>query len=206
MTRLLGRYNEPWPHAETGPFRLRATVHLIDGRPEVTTIALGPLNSKDPTAIRTTPDIRGIALGPIVESVVSRSPLRRERRAARMLTNDPTLPTRQGAPQPDWAKAPRVQAAARRVLAETELLDEKRTGRPPLYDRAHFEQVAEVYIDALEDGKEPRMAVSDHFKVSPSNAAKWIHRCRQAPLNLLPPTSRGRSAGGATSTPKRGGK
>jgi hypothetical protein len=192
MIERLGKYNEPWPDAESGPFRLRATVHLIDGRPEVTRIELGPLNADAPVAIRTV-DIRRVALGPIIESVVAR-----KRRQARIVADDPTLPVRQR--QPDWAKPPAVQAQAQRYLAVT--APEKRTGRPSL-PRAHYEEVARVYLDALNDGESPRLAVSEHFHVSESNAAKWIYRCRRDPLNLLAPTARGRSAGDNNPTDRK---
>lgn len=69
----------------------------------------------------------------------------------------------------------------------------KRRGRPSL-PLSHFQEVARVYreANALPGGK-PTAAVARHFTVSTTAAAKWVAHCRND-LNLLPKTTRGRSA------------
>ena len=60
----------------------------------------------------------------------------------------------------------------------------KRGGRPPLYDREHFVEVARVYREA-KDRRRPTEAVAEHFGVSKSAAAKWIARASIAEFRLL---------------------
>jgi hypothetical protein len=78
----------------------------------------------------------------------------------------------------------------------------KKIGRPPTYNRAHFKEVADVYLQAVTQDAPPRLAVSEHFNITPSQAAKWIYRCRREPLNLLPPTSRGSITARVSNAPR----
>jgi transposase len=49
----------------------------------------------------------------------------------------------------------------------------------------HYEQVAEVYDEAIEAGDPPTQAVADAFGVPYTTAARWVRRARA--LELLPP-------------------
>lgn len=72
--------------------------------------------------------------------------------------------------------------------------DSGRTGRPRMYGREHFAEVAAIYSDALDYGAAPTRAVAEHFGVSQSNAAKWVYRARE--MHLLPETERGKAKAG----------
>ena len=49
----------------------------------------------------------------------------------------------------------------------------------------HYEQVAEIYDEAVEVGDPPTSALAEAFGVPYSTAARWIRRARA--LGLLPP-------------------
>jgi hypothetical protein len=51
--------------------------------------------------------------------------------------------------------------------------------------RAHLEEVAKVYDEALGNDEPPTRAVQQHFAVSHSTAAKWVGAARRE--HLLPP-------------------
>lgn len=51
--------------------------------------------------------------------------------------------------------------------------------------RAHLEEVAKVYNEAMENDEPPTRAVQQHFAVSHSTAAKWVGAARRN--KLLPP-------------------
>jgi hypothetical protein len=65
----------------------------------------------------------------------------------------------------------------------------RRPGRPELYGREHYEQVAKVYNWAAGRGLPPTTAVADEFGVPKSTAGKWVARTRKR--GLLPPTEQG---------------
>lgn len=53
-----------------------------------------------------------------------------------------------------------------------------------------YEETARVYRQAYAEGRPPRAAVADHFRISLDTAAKRVSRARER--GLLPPTSQGR--------------
>jgi len=79
---------------------------------------------------------------------------------------------------------------SRRVTAAERSKPRKRGGRRPEHD---YQQIASVYQAAWVRGDLPTKAVQDHFKLSPSAAAKAVHRARQQ--GLLPRTERGVAKG-----------
>ncbi len=220
---ILNRDGMRWPDPVSGPFGLWTTVAIVDGRPEVVGVEMWAIDPAtlpkrvthlakaeaerhwprypDPSwdsrtgAIRTK-DLR-LPLGRIVTEYMER-----QRHLAKGIatpgfvakiarTLNPDLP-------PDQARrweAPKMQAAARRIL---DLTDEgtakKKAGRPPL-PASHYTAVAAVYSEALRNGANPTTAVIDHFHVSKSQAAKWVYRCRREPYNLLGDTPQGRAGG-----------
>lgn len=187
-------------HPGTGaPVDVRVTVAMIDGRPEVIGVEMwsvhpatvdktftgmtpraaekkwGPVDPDKPAAGIRTIDLR-LPLATIAEDVAKRA-----RRSASLVAS-------KRSDADHWAAKPRVQSEAERIIAATGAEPAKPRGRRPL-PRSHYEEVAKVYSDAIGD---PTQAVKEHWHVSKSQAAKWIYRCRREPLNLLPPTSRGR--------------
>lgn len=196
----------------SGALYRRVTYGLVNGRPEVIGVEVWSVDpatlpkratgmtkkevehhwhspvwmpTGEPDGAIRSKDLR-LPLGRMVSEYVARV-----RRTATMLTSEEFLAN----PRPDPGfKHPRIQARQRVLL---ELLDEgapKKAGRPAL-PVSHYVEVAEVYTEALRNGANPRAAVKEHFHVSKSSAAKWVHRCRLAPLNLLAKTSSGRAAG-----------
>lgn len=62
----------------------------------------------------------------------------------------------------------------------------------PKDESARLRDVAAIYKAAVEAGQSTTLAVSNHFGLSPSAAAKRVQRAREA--GLLPPAKRGRRA------------
>lgn len=60
----------------------------------------------------------------------------------------------------------------------------------------HYEQVAEVYDEAIDAGDPPTLAVAESFDVPYTTAARWVRRCRA--LGLLPPPAPGVPIGNRT--------
>lgn len=58
---------------------------------------------------------------------------------------------------------------------------------------SHYEQVAEVYDEALDAGDPPTRAVAETFDVPYTTAARWVRRTRD--LGLLPPPTPGLPSG-----------
>lgn len=88
------------------------------------------------------------------------------------------------------------QIPARRVEEMKKSLERHaapRIGRPPEHGADHFERVARVYAKAWARGRAPTKAVSEHFHISRSQAAKWVQRARG--LGFLSPTTSGKAGG-----------
>jgi hypothetical protein len=72
------------------------------------------------------------------------------------------------------------------TVADVTLAERKRTGRPPLYGRDHFEKVAQIYEShRAKGGRTPTKAVADEMKTSKATAAKWVARARSPEFGLL---------------------
>lgn len=175
-----------YPPTPDRPWTVRCTFGLLDGKAAVLAVEVYAVA---PAAIAEAMDADWPALHHqppgthAVTSVGLRLPLgsmltaylRKHRRAARVV-----------------AASPRFSSAARRSAARhVEAI--RPPGRPPLYGREHFEQVASVYLEALAEGRPPTGAVAEKFMVSRSAAAKWVSTARER-WGLLPRTSKGRSA------------
>ena len=72
--------------------------------------------------------------------------------------------------------------------AERDAINSTRRGRDLGDD--HYQEVAQVYSDAVNSGHPPTIAVATHFTIAKSSAAKKVARARER--GFLPPTSRGR--------------
>jgi hypothetical protein len=74
------------------------------------------------------------------------------------------------------------------TAAERAAFNSTRRGRDLGGD--HYLEVAQVYAQAVQEGRSPTKAVADHFHVEKSSAAKKVARARER--GFLPKTSRGR--------------
>lgn len=173
-----------WPVEDSGPYRLRVTVDLIDGRPEVVGLELWgadpakyamrtPWRAPSSETAITSVDVRNLRVGEL-----------RSRALAEYAHHSDLI-----------GNAPAASDALRKsVKASQAAIDAApvRVGRRPIYGRAHFAQVAGVYTDAMRRGKAPTSAVASWGTVDKSTAAKWVARARA--LGLLPATTKGRAA------------
>jgi hypothetical protein len=82
-----------------------------------------------------------------------------------------------GAFSPSLAEHAKARLPAARASTERP----KRPGRPRIYDEKHYEEVASVYRQHS-GGRAPTKAVTEHFRVTKSTAAKWVARARQMGL------------------------
>jgi hypothetical protein len=101
--------------------------------------------------------------------------------------------------------SPQASAAwkrkVRKAQKQLETAAPPRPGRKPVYGRDHFEQVAQVYKQALRRRKPPTKTVAewpDWGPVDISTAAKWVSRARNE-FGFLPPTTQGKPASEKTS-------
>ncbi|MGA2307380.1 MAG: hypothetical protein ABSH29_24805 [Acidimicrobiales bacterium] len=169
---LVDEWEVQWPPgASTAPYKVRLRTELVGDRYEVVRVEIDGTDPDGSSAIRST-DLR--------------LPLRDllNRRLAEIRSG-----VAQGVSGPLadlWESAP--MAKSRRALENGQ---PRRPGRPPVYDRAHFEGVAKTYATALRDGRPPTLTVAQEHGVSKATAGKWIARCRQPDLDLLPQTERG---------------
>lgn len=63
----------------------------------------------------------------------------------------------------------------------------------------HYEQVAEVYDEALDAGDPPTQSVAEAFDVPYTTAARWVRRARD--LGHLPPPQPGLPLGNPRPSP-----
>jgi hypothetical protein len=177
-----------WPDSKKGPYEVRLTFAILDGRQEcigVNVRSFPLLKTKrtsrwQPQPVSTS-ILRSIAVGRLVDEI-------------RDLMASETTPARYGARGELPAKE--VEAIRFRWRAGV------KGGRPPTYDVEHFVEVARIYNEANATNRTPTRAVARYFDVPQSTAAKWVARCRDPRLGLLPLTSRGKARGAAQA--KRG--
>lgn len=66
----------------------------------------------------------------------------------------------------------------------------------PAHPPEHYQQVAEVYDEAMEAGDPPTRSVADAFSVPYTTAARWVRRTRA--MGLLPAAAAGKPLGNRT--------
>lgn len=181
-----------YPPTPDRPWTVRITYALIDGKPAVGAVevyAVDPdairaadphwphLDHRPPTAQPITSIGLRLPLGTMLSAYIAR-----RRRTADIVAAAPSFP-------------PNLRRSARKVLRQiNSAAPERPRGRPPLYGREHYEDVAATYLDALASGRPTTQAVAARFGVSDSAASKWVATARHT-WGLLPRTSKGRSAG-----------
>lgn len=153
-----------WPDPAEGPYLLRVTVATVDGRAEPVGIELWgcqPPTDRQWTEWQSTTT----AATPLTPAVM-RLPLHR---IVRTFLDE--LKTR-------WVPLVALNATTPqgRAFAESAAsMVGHRRGRPPLYDTAHWQAVADTYRSA---SRAPSKAVADRFMVSGGVARKWVARAR----------------------------
>lgn len=173
-----------WPDPERGPYMLRLTSALIDGRPQIVGVELW---GDDPTLYSAMGDpILAPESETGITSVAIRLPL--GELLARVL--DDYAHVSELIAKAEAASDP-LQASVKAHQATVDASPVHR-GRRPMYGLPHFARVARIYADAMARGQRPTTAVAKWGQVNKSTAAKWVARART--LGLLPPTTRGRAA------------
>ncbi len=221
---IFGSVERRWPDEDTGPWVLRLTFGIVGDRPGVVAVELYAVT---PAAIR-----RAVDGWPSLLLEPGRRKRRKPTAENRDLfeTLGPETITTAGMRVPlaeltteylarlersaKIAASPgatgRLPDAWRRAAAEQ--LERLRAperrhgpGRPAAYGAEHYEKVAEIYLQALREGRSPTKAVADAlaggYPQGKSAAAKWVVRCRE--LGLLPAAVKGKAAGWPITPPKR---
>jgi hypothetical protein len=193
------------PADGSGPWRVRLTMALVEGHPQVVAVEMFAVDPRHvaaelpnaPERVLWPADLPAFT-APISATDV-RLPLGRLREKWERETYRTAMHVRD---VESW----KMTVTARSYAAHlADLLGDGspgRGGRPPVYDRKHFEIVAEMYKVADSTGRSPTLYVKTQWKrqtgreISYSTAQKWISKCRQLDPPLLPPTTRGKVTGG----------
>lgn len=197
-----------WPperSPERRPWHVEVDLGVIDDRVECVRLEIrrgpagGPVTSQA---------LRSIPLRRLVEETIERQRKRLEAEleddrtmadlqaahdALLKLTGESRPPGRRHDREPSLATKGVSKDQRRRVadIARSQLerlpADAPRQGRPPIYDDAHYEEVAGVYRQAHRRQQPPTAAVAESWGVNRSTAAGWVRRARR--LELLGPTT-----------------
>jgi hypothetical protein len=183
--QYLGWTRNGWPDERKGPLAVSFHWAEIAGRAECVGIDIRTfVEEPPPRKLRTTGPA---GLQPVTASGIRRIPLTRLMDRAREAKGTASYLT---AKRLKYVTE-KARARAREHLPLFEKPPRKgRGGRPPEYDRAHFEQVAKIYRKAPTAKR--TKAVADFFTVSSSAAAKWVRRARDMGLIEEPPAKRTR--------------
>lgn len=174
-----------WPDRQRGPYSLRLTSDLIDGRPQIVGVELwGGDPAKYPGSDRPALPVPESETG--ITSVAIRLPL--GELLGRVL-DEYSQESRIIAKATSASDGLRASVETNQARVEASPVPR---GRRPMYGVPHFARVARVYTDAMARGQRPTAAVAAWGSVNKSTAAKWVARARA--LRLLPPTTRGRAA------------
>ena len=183
--RLTGPKVSRWPDPENGPYSLRLTVAVLDGRPQVVGVELWgvdpltyvhgaePLPAPESDTAITSSELRGLKLGELLKKFLD------------AFTRESDLIL--GASSATEGLKTSVAEHQSQVTGAP-----SRRGRRPTYGPPFFAQVAKVYTDAMAQGRPPTSTVAEWGHVNKSTAAKWVARCRD--LHFLPKTTKGRAA------------
>lgn len=170
-----------WPDVKKGPYLVAVTLDSVDGRLEVVGVEMW---GREPVTDKWMNRFPGES-AEVITSTALRLPL--DRIANRVLEQIRSTASFI-AHKPDRFS----QGQRENWQSLSALRGAQDPGRPPLYNDEHWTAVAQTYTEAVAKHAKPTMAVAQRFNVSKSTAAKWVAKCRK--LDLLPPTSRGKSA------------
>jgi hypothetical protein len=197
---VLGTREGRWPDKDSGPWILRLAFGIVGDRPGVVGVELYAV---DPAKIKKAalgwPQLGKQPVGAeAITTAGARIPLAEKlteylastEYSDRIISQAPSFPEK-------------LRKAARDRLR---LLEDPVAwhgpGRPAQYGREHWEQVAQIYTEALRAGESPTTAVQIKAVVSQATARKWVARARE--LGLLPRTTQGKAA--AWPTPRQQGR
>ena len=191
-----------WPDPKGGPYVVRLVVTELNGRLECTTVEMRTLF--DPSFFIEPPEppagytkttrskpvtasaLRSVPLGRLVNAFLER--LREDPiQASSRLLSGTADDFRDAA---NKLKGRHTESEAKAIQ---QLASEPRRGGRKGHGDDHYAAVAEVYATAWADGVHPTKAVSEHWTVAKTTAAKWVFRARE--LGFLQPTTRGRPGG-----------
>lgn len=171
-----------WEDPRRGPWGIQAMWENINGRPECVGLTIWRGADQGDNSHYSYVPIPGQKLRPITATTVAELPIAK------------IIDELRDAAREHWRTmyATGVSATAKAgVELPSELLfpstsfeesEPRRPGAPRRYAGEHFEQVAEVYLEAWQAGRRPTQAVADAFRVSRTTAAKWISRARNSDL------------------------
>lgn len=165
-----------WPDGSDGPWEVTLTWEFLGDRAECVGVSLQPVDRKSASPI-TTSLLRALPLAGLV----------RDARGLRFQAVG-------GDDVEGLAASPEGEALSELKAEEALPWQERRRGRPKLYDDDFYREVARVYLQARVQGDSPRQAVVDMqpHHVALSTASRWIAAARE--LGYLSPTSKGRAS------------
>lgn len=182
---------ELWPHPTRGPWGLRVTYGRIGERVGVVGVEVYAVDPREiASVIPDWPAIDFLASpsrqgGRFVTTSGLRVPL-----AERVAEYLATLPRRAAKVAGSRTESAGHRRAARHLLGVVDQVRPPgRPGRPPLPE-GHFEEIADLYERAVEQGQPPRVEIARVKCVSLSTAGKWATECRRR--GLLPATPQGK--------------
>jgi hypothetical protein len=159
--------SQPFPNPSAGPWEVEVRFGVVQGRIGCVGLEIRPLG--------------GTPLEPLSATIVRSIRLRRLIADA-LVDAGPDLQRLAGVRRKYGASLGDMRKVGLGPLAD----DRKRPGPKPK-DRAHYEQVAEIYLSAPDA---PTKAVAQRLHASRSTASKWVAGARQR--GLIPPTTQGR--------------
>jgi hypothetical protein len=165
-----------WPDAAEGPWILEVDWDLVDGQLGPTSVLIRPVETP-PTSHLGARLLRGIRFTDLVES-------RRDLLADVLRSLERSDPSH-----------PVIADLQQELDHLTGQSWSRPKGRPRIYDRKHYEDVAAIYLSALRTGAHPVQAVASRMHTSSSTAGRWVHTARHK-YSLLPETTSGRVKGG----------
>ena len=198
MTEIIGTRESRWPDPAAGPWALRLTFGVAEGRPAVVGVEIYAV---DPAAIAAAaqgwPKMPSQWFGDPVPVTTAgiRIPLAERLRLYLADARRSAEIRRDAATAPPWLTLEEYRAQGERTLRALGRAPGSR-GRPPVLTLEHFQAVADVYSAASRAGRSPVKAVAQEFKVPHSTAAHWVERARKR-FGLLPPTTPGKASGRA---------
>jgi len=154
-----------WPDEAAGPWQVRLSWREVAGRPECVGFAVEEWELADPAEphIVTRQMVRAVPVGTLIEEA-----RRREAGAAEIVAGLYIEEGEHGEAFDQLAYAERLRPRA-----------QESGGRPRMYGREHYREVANVYFQAWRNGEPPTKAVQEFFGVSYSTAARWVREARK---------------------------
>lgn len=206
-TEILGTRERRWPDRKVGPWTLRLTYGVVDGRPGVLGVelyAVDPERIAEAAAGWPKVDVRPARKTRRITTAGMRVPLAdllveylsQNQRADDLIANADPRWLEQAAGHLGLSAETMRTVASKRVRVIGETRPPRRRGRPPRSadaTRTLYEEAARIYNEALASRLAPLDAITEEMHVGRSTAGKYVARARAA--GLLPPTTPGKARG-----------